>query len=58
MRSELCAIALAICGASPALAETTIGQASIIDDDTLEIRGQRIRLSGIEPLDHLNLCGR
>jgi hypothetical protein len=44
---ELCAIALAICGASPALAETIIGQASIIDDDTLEIRGQRIRLSGI-----------
>jgi endonuclease YncB( thermonuclease family) len=33
---------------SIALAETIIGQASVIDGDTLEIHGQRIQLSGID----------
>jgi endonuclease YncB( thermonuclease family) len=43
----LYATAFAICFASPAFAETIIGQASVIDGDTIEIHGQRIRLSGI-----------
>jgi endonuclease YncB( thermonuclease family) len=41
---------------SPALAETMIGQASVIDCDTLEIHGQRIRLSGIDAPESSQLC--
>jgi endonuclease YncB( thermonuclease family) len=33
---------------SPALADTITGQASVIDGDTIEIHGKRIRLSGID----------
>jgi endonuclease YncB( thermonuclease family) len=39
-----------------ALAETITRQASIIDGDTLEIHGQRIRLSGIDAPESHQLC--
>ena len=35
--------------ALPAMADDLTGQASIIDGDTLEIHGTRIRLWGISP---------
>jgi hypothetical protein len=35
---------------SPAVADNLAGQASIIDGDTLEIHGARIRLWGIDAL--------
>jgi len=41
---------------SPALAGDLIGRASIIDGDTLEIHGTRIRLWGIDAPESSHLC--
>src|SRR6516225_2766413 len=40
----------------PAIADDLIGQASIIDGDTLEIHGTRIRLWGIDAPESSQLC--
>jgi|ERR1700730_9698544 len=40
----------------PAFADDLIGQASIIDGDTLEIHGTRIRLWGIDAPESSQLC--
>jgi endonuclease YncB( thermonuclease family) len=50
-----------ICGAviltaSQATAETLIGTASVIDGDTLEIHGERIRLAGIDAPESAQSC--
>ena len=41
---------------SPALAGELIGQASVIDGDTLEIHGTRIRLWGIDAPESTQFC--
>ena len=52
------ALTIALCLlATPALADVT-GTASVIDGDTIEVHGQRIRLHGIDTPEHQQLCRR
>ncbi len=54
MRLALALVALA---GSPAAAETVTGRASVIDGDTLEIRGERFRLQGVDTPESAQMCG-
>lgn len=42
--------------ATPALAEPIIGRASVIDGDTLDVRGTRIRLHGVDAPEAAQTC--
>src|SRR5258708_28150172 len=53
--SRLLFAAVCLC-APPAFADNFTGQASIIDGDTLEIHGTRIRLWGIDAPESSQLC--
>ncbi len=54
VRAFLGAVLLAISGA--AFADELIGQASVIDGDTIEIHGTRVRLFGIDAPESDQLC--
>ncbi len=52
------ALTIALCLlATPALADLA-GTASVIDGDTIEVHGQRIRLHGIDAPESRQLCRR
>ena len=55
MPAQFIFAAICVC-ASPAFADNLAGQASIIDGDTLEIHGTRIRLWGIDAPESNQLC--
>lgn len=56
MRKWLILSALALLVTGPVLAAGLAGTASVIDGDTLEIRGTRIRLYGIDAPESAQLC--
>ncbi|HSP26613.1 MAG TPA: thermonuclease family protein [Saliniramus sp.] len=47
---------LAITLASPAIADNLVGRASVVDADTVEVGGQRIRLHAIDAPESSQLC--
>jgi endonuclease YncB( thermonuclease family) len=55
VRASVAMLALALC-CSPGKADETIGRASAVDGDTLEIHGTRIRLWGIDAPESSQLC--
>lgn len=54
------AICVLVAGCTPAASHTTdlIGRVSVIDGDTLEMRGERIRLWGVDAFESRQLCYR
>ncbi len=48
--------AAALLAAAPAIAEPIVGVASVVDGDTIEIHGTRIRINGIDAPESRQLC--
>lgn len=54
------ALGILVAACTPAASDTTdlIGRVSVIDGDTLEMRGERIRLWGVDAFESRQLCQR
>ena len=55
-KRQLGILCFAVTFATLAIADDIAGQASVVDGDTLDIHGQRIRLAGIDAPEHDQLC--
>lgn len=56
MIRSLVALAALLLTVTPSLAQSIIGRASVIDGDTLEIRGTRIRFHGVDAPESAQSC--
>lgn len=56
MKSTALALATLLLSATALLAEPLVGRASVIDGDTLEIRGIRIRFHGVDAPESTQTC--
>ncbi|OAF04314.1 nuclease [Bradyrhizobium centrolobii] len=56
MRKRRALVLMLLLLSSAALADNFVGQASVIDGDTLEIHGTRIRLWGVDAPESTQLC--
>ncbi len=56
MKSRIAILSLAFCAALPATAAELTGRAYVIDGDTLDMHGTRIRIWGVDAVESSQMC--
>jgi endonuclease YncB( thermonuclease family) len=54
--NDICSTRIGLFDRSPAIGSEIVGRASVIDGDTIEIHGTRIRLNGIDAPESAQTC--